>query len=81
MPFYAKVIEDERSGKYLGKTVQIIPHVTNEIQDQILQAGVGHDIHIVEIGGTVGDYESLAFLDAIRQFRRRVGRRGCSRLL
>ncbi|HVE80561.1 MAG TPA: CTP synthase [Candidatus Dormibacteraeota bacterium] len=70
---YANIIADERSGKYLGKTVQIIPHVTGEIQNQIVEAGRGYDIHIVEIGGTVGDYESLAFLDAIRQFRRQVG--------
>jgi CTP synthase len=70
---FAKVISDERQGKYLGKTVQIVPHVTNEIQDQIIAAGVGFDIQIVEIGGTVGDMESLAFLEAIRQLRRRVG--------
>ena len=70
---YAKVIADERAGKYLGKTVQIIPHVTGEIQDQIIASSKGFDIHIVEIGGTVGDYESLAFLEAIRQLRRRVG--------
>ncbi|HEX7260045.1 MAG TPA: CTP synthase, partial [Candidatus Saccharimonadia bacterium] len=70
---YAQLIADERSGRYLGKTVQIIPHVTDAIQDRIEAAGKGFDIHIVEIGGTVGDYESLAFLDAIRQFRRRVG--------
>jgi CTP synthase len=70
---YAKVIADERAGKYLGKTVQIIPHVTGEIQDQIIESSKGFDIHIVEIGGTVGDYESLAFLEAIRQLRRRVG--------
>ncbi len=70
---YAKVIADERAGKYLGKTVQIIPHVTTEIQTQILAAGEGFDFHIVEIGGTVGDYESLAFLEAIRQIRRKVG--------
>jgi CTP synthase len=70
---YAKVIADERAGKYLGKTVQIIPHVTNEIANQILAAGQGFDFHIVEIGGTVGDIESLAFLEAIRQFRRKVG--------
>ena len=70
---YAKVIADERAGKYLGKTVQIIPHVTNEIQNQIIAAAQGFDFHIVEIGGTVGDYESLAFLEAIRQLRRRVG--------
>jgi CTP synthase len=70
---YAKVIADERAGKYLGKTVQIIPHVTNEVANQILAAGRGFDFHIVEIGGTVGDIESLAFLEAIRQFRRKVG--------
>ena len=70
---YAKVIADERAGKYLGKTVQIIPHVTNEIQDQIKSAGAGFDFHIVEVGGTVGDYESQATLEAIRQFRRKVG--------
>jgi CTP synthase len=70
---YAKVIADERAGKYLGKTVQIIPHVTAEIQAQILSAGKGYDFHIVEIGGTVGDYESLAFLEAIRQVRRKIG--------
>ncbi len=70
---YAKVIADERSGRYLGKTVQIIPHVTNEIVEQILLAGRGYDFHLVEIGGTVGDIESLAFLEAIRQFKRRVG--------
>jgi CTP synthase len=70
---YAKVIADERAGKYLGKTVQIIPHVTNEIQEQIAASAVGFDFHIVEVGGTVGDIESLATLEAIRQFRRRVG--------
>jgi CTP synthase len=70
---YANVIADERAGKYLGKTVQIIPHVTNEILHQIQAAGQGFDFHIVEIGGTVGDYESLAFLEAIRQFKRKVG--------
>jgi CTP synthase len=70
---YASVIADERAGRYLGKTVQIIPHVTNEIVNRIFEAGVGFDFHIVEIGGTVGDIESLAFLEAIRQFRRRIG--------
>ena len=69
----AGVIADERAGKYLGKTVQIIPHVTSAIQRAIKQCGAGFDIHIVEIGGTVGDYESLAFLEAIRQFRHKVG--------
>jgi CTP synthase len=62
---YAKVIADERAGRYLGKTVQIIPHVTNEIVNRIFEAGVGFDFHIVEIGGTVGDIESLALLEAI----------------
>ncbi|HSH31568.1 MAG TPA: CTP synthetase, partial [Candidatus Saccharimonadales bacterium] len=70
---YANVIAAERAGKYLGKTVQIIPHVTTEVQRCILATGRGHDIHIVEIGGTVGDYEGLAFLEAIRQFKRQVG--------
>src|SRR5712664_616551 len=54
-----EVIDDERAGKYLGKTVQIIPHVTNHIQDTIAKTGKGFDVHIVEVGGTVGDYESL----------------------
>lgn len=71
---YTEVLEDERKGKYLGKTVQVIPHITNKIQDYILKAGAGYDIHIVEIGGTVGDYEGLHFIEAIRQMRRKVGR-------
>jgi CTP synthase len=70
---YAKVIADERAGKYLGKTVQIIPHVTNEIGRHIISAGEGFDFHIVEVGGTVGDIESLATLEAIRQLRRKLG--------
>jgi CTP synthase len=70
---YAKVIADERTGKYLGKTIQIIPHVTGEIQEQVIAAAVGFDFHIVEVGGTVGDIESLATLEALRQLRRRVG--------
>jgi len=70
---YAQVIADERAGRYLGKTVQIIPHITNEIQKQITASAKGFDVHIVEIGGTVGDYESMAFLEAIRQLRRKVG--------
>ena len=71
---YTDVLEDERRGKYLGKTVQVIPHITNKIQDFILSAGRGFDVHIVEIGGTVGDYEGLHFLEAIRQLRRKLGR-------
>ena len=70
---FRQVIEDERAGKYLGKTVQIIPHVTNAMQEAIADAGKGFDVHIVEVGGTVGDYESTAFIESIRQFRHRVG--------
>jgi CTP synthase len=74
---YRQVIEDERAGKYLGKTVQIIPHITNAMQDAIIAAGEGFDVHIVEVGGTVGDYESTAFIEAIRQMRTRVGADNC----
>ena len=69
----SQVINDERAGKYLGKTVQIIPHVTDAIQDEIEAAGAGSDVHFVEIGGTVGDYEGLSFIEAIREFKQRVG--------
>lgn len=71
---YTQVLEDERKGKYLGKTVQVIPHITNKIQDSIMKAAGDFDIHIVEIGGTVGDYEGLHFIEAIRQMRRKIGR-------
>ncbi len=71
------VIEAERHGKYGGNTVQIIPHVTRAIQEHILAAGEGFDVHIVEIGGTVGDYEGLSFLEAIRELGMRVGRENC----
>ena len=64
---FSQVIANERKGLYLGKSVQIIPHVTTEIQRRIIEAGKGSDIHIVEIGGTVGDYEAMAFIEAIRQ--------------
>lgn len=64
---FLKMIEDERSGKFLGKTVQMVPHFTNAIQEDIIAAGQGSDIHIVEIGGTVGDIEATAFLEAIRE--------------
>ena len=72
-----QVIEDERQGKYQGRSVQIIPQVTTAIQDYIEAAGKGFDVHIVEIGGTVGDYESLSFIEAIREFSQRVGRQNC----
>ena len=72
---YASVIEKERKGEYLGATIQVIPHITNEIKDKLIQAANESeaDIVITEIGGTVGDIESLPFLEAIRQFRRDVG--------
>ena len=72
-----QVIDGERSGKYLGKTVQIIPHVTNRIQEVITATGKDFDIHIVEIGGTVGDYESLSFIEAIREMGVKHGADNC----
>jgi CTP synthase len=71
---YYSVITKERRGDYLGKTVQVIPHITNEIKDYIRETASGFDVSIVEIGGTVGDIESLPFLEAIRQFRNEAGR-------
>jgi CTP synthase len=71
---YQSVIQKERRGDYLGRTVQVIPHITNEIKDRIRGVSAGVDIVLVEIGGTVGDIESLPFLEAIRQFRQDVGR-------
>ncbi len=71
---YASVIEKERRGDYLGATVQVIPHITDEIKEAILKISGGVDVQIVEIGGTVGDIESLPFLEAIRQFRLEAGR-------
>jgi CTP synthase len=71
---YQSVIQKERRGDYLGRTVQVIPHITNEIKDAIRSAARDVDIVLVEIGGTVGDIESLPFLEAIRQFRQDVGR-------
>lgn len=71
---YHSVINKERRGDYLGGTVQVIPHITDEIKDSIRKASDGADILIVEIGGTIGDIESLPFLEAIRQFRADVGK-------
>ena len=71
---YDTVIQKERRGDYLGATVQVIPHITDEIKRRILDAAEGADLCIVEIGGTVGDIESLPFLEAIRQFRWDLGR-------
>jgi CTP synthase len=71
---YMSVIQKERRGDYLGRTVQVIPHITNEIKDCIRAVGRDVDVVLVEIGGTVGDIESLPFMEAIRQFRQDVGR-------
>ncbi len=71
---YAQVIKKERRGDYLGKTVQVIPHVTDEIKDAMKKVADHNDVVIVEIGGTVGDIESLPFVEAIRQFRQELGR-------
>lgn len=72
-----QLIQDEREGKFLGKTVQVVPHFTDAIQGYIAKASEGFDIHIVEIGGTVGDYESPAFFEAIREYRAKVGEENC----
>src|SRR3546814_578106 len=72
---YSNVIAKERRGDYLGETVQVIPHITNEIVDRILAMhGDDVDVVITEVGGTVGDIESLPFLEAARQVRQRIGR-------
>ncbi|MDX1566425.1 MAG: CTP synthase, partial [Longimicrobiales bacterium] len=71
---YQSVIDKERRGDYLGSTVQVIPHITDEIKESIRRLAPKHDVVITEIGGTVGDIESLPFLEAIRQFRQDVGR-------
>jgi CTP synthase len=73
-----KLIQDERAGKFEGDDVQIIPHLTGAIQDWIIKAGDGYDVHIVEIGGTVGDYESLSFVEAIREMGVKVGLNNCA---
>jgi len=76
---YQSVIEKERRGDFLGKTVQVIPHITNEIKArmQLLGKGVEHDVVITEIGGTVGDIESLPYIEAVRQLRWELGRENC----
>src|SRR5574344_1079579 len=71
---YSDVIRKERRGDYLGATIQVIPHITNAIKENIIAGGAGHDIAIVEIGGTVGDIESEPFLEAIRQLAVDIGR-------
>lgn len=71
---YESVIRRERRGEYLGKTVQVIPHITNEIKERIIEGAAGFDVAMIEIGGTVGDIESQPFLEAIRQMRQVLGR-------
>ncbi len=66
---YLSVIENERQGKYLGKTIQVVPHITDEIKNRIKKIGQGFDFLVVEIGGTVGDIEGMPFLEAIRQLK------------
>ena len=74
---YKELIERERSGGFRGKTVQLVPHFTDLVQEKIAKASAESDVHIVEIGGTIGDYEGLPFVEAIRLFANRVGRRNC----
>lgn len=74
---FLDLINEERAGKFGGKTVQLVPHLTKSIQNAILDAANGSDIHITEIGGTVGDYEGLSFIEAIREFSQKVGRENC----
>ena len=74
---FKELIDKERSGGFHGKTVQLVPHFTNLVQEKIEKASVDSDIHIVEIGGTIGDYEGLSFVEAIRLFANRVGRKNC----
>jgi CTP synthase len=71
---YKTVIENERKGKYLGKTIQVVPHIVNEIKERIYRAGEGKTILIVELGGTTGDIEGLPFLETIRQIKHELGK-------
>lgn len=71
---YSEVLRKERRGDYLGATIQVIPHITNEIKSRVIDGAAGHDVAIVEVGGTVGDIESLPFLEALRQLAVQVGR-------
>jgi len=71
---YKTVIENERMGKYLGKTIQIVPHITDEIKERIVLAGKSKDILMVELGGTTGDMEGMPFLEAMRQMKHELGK-------
>lgn len=70
---YQEVLRKERRGDYLGATVQVIPHITDAMKDKVLEGGEGFDVAIVEVGGTVGDIESLPFLESVRQLRQQMG--------
>ena len=72
---YEHVLKRERKGDFLGSTVQVIPHITDEIKKRIVKCANGNDIAIIEVGGTVGDIECLPFLEAIRQFSNEFGRK------
>lgn len=72
-----EMIAGERSGEFLGKTIQLVPHLTGAIKRSILAGSEGSDVHIVELGGTVGDYEGLPFVEAFREFAAEVGRENC----
>ena len=71
---YSEVLRKERRGDYLGATIQVIPHITNEIKARVIDGAAGHEVAIIEVGGTVGDIESLPFLEALRQLAVQVGR-------
>ncbi len=73
----SELIASERAGKFGGQTIQLVPHLTRAIQQAIIKSSSDSDIHIVEIGGTVGDYEGLSFVEAIREFAQNVGRENC----
>ena len=74
---FFELIADERAGKFGGKTVQLVPHLTQSIQREFCKASDDSDVHIIEIGGTVGDYEGLSFIEAAREFSQKVGRANC----
>lgn len=71
---YLSVIEKERAGNFLGQTVQVIPHITNEIKERILKISAGKDVTVIEIGGTIGDIEGPHFIEAVRQLRMELGK-------
>lgn len=72
------LIANERAGKFLGETVQMVPHFTSAIKEEIINSSLGSDVHIVEIGGTVGDYEGLSFVEAIRELAAEIGSENCA---